>query len=544
MSYLNSSVPEPSIIPKPIDIPTLDEQDQEYLKNNNYLKNESSFKYTGLPGLNNPGPNLQYRLKMAFKSGLSEEVDWAVDTCLQASVQQPGLLNLRANPWLIDELAANFSSSIFDPSETSNHNIERTLNVVVVLRNISQDTDNSSVVALNPRVKEILLLILENKIQLQVSMLDDLFEASKELLRYSVDLIETISSYISPAPKDDPMFLSLISILLKSTDRSLVITTLRSLSRLMVRSNLTKPFGADDITDEVLDTVSSYLMLTSTTAVRDSFNDDLILASVDFLYQYCLPGGIRVLNLLKNEKRALLIKSILPRLLTYGLDFQTEFTNELPMLKLNKRVRPPAPAHPPQLTADLYSAIDQLSEPARATVWMRCCYYAVEDGEVTQISLWRSYEKQFGDSSSKRLLPAVDFIKNVSNAFPSSSAVVIKLDNDQRKFIIKGIKPREYPVRVRVGEMEALRQPLPRESDKLANDNLEASQESITLFNYSSNVNISLTEINTSAALLLNCLTESETGGKLLEGSKELLLEKVLQVPSLLEHIQPSLMSL
>ena len=150
------------------------------------------------------------------------------------------------------------------------------------------------------------------------------------------------------------------------------------------------------------------------------------------------------------------------------------------------------PSSLPQLTEDLYSLIVRFPEPLRATTWLRCCYepYAhnnlistagtdattdVIPGEVTQISLWKAYENQFqeiwdpsnGESNPdlKPLLPAVDFIKNVSHAFPNSEAMVVNLDSvegeaPKKKFIIKGIQPRQFAVNIDIGNYDALK-PIP-----------------------------------------------------------------------------------
>ncbi|KAK7679303.1 hypothetical protein QCA50_017690 [Cerrena zonata] len=128
----------------------------------------------------------------------------------------------------------------------------------------------------------------------------------------------------------------------------------------------------------------------------------------------------------------------------------------------------------------------RLPEPLRATTWLRCCYEPyyppseaasninetseVAPGEVTQISLWKAYETQFEEiwkNDSKldhaSLLAAVEFIKNVTSAFPESETMVVNIPSAdpskpaKKKFVIKGIQPRQFPVSIEIGNYEALR---------------------------------------------------------------------------------------
>ncbi|CDK30008.1 unnamed protein product [Kuraishia capsulata CBS 1993] len=527
--------------PQPIDPPTVQEQEAQFIANNRYLKNEPMISYVGIPGLNHRGPDIQERLRLAFASGLPTEVKWALSTCLQLSNSTPYAVMLRSNPWLLEELLKHLNCSVFSESkgEPLNDDIGLSLDAAIVLRNMSQDTENASILSMSFTLREILVNILNNKCLINEPVITDLFEVSKEILRYAVDIVESISSYLAPAQKDDYMFLSLMKILITTKDRSLIVSILRSLSRLMVRSNLSQPYAADNISQLLLDQVSSYMLLPASAG-----NDELILASVDFLYQYCLPGDIRVPNLLKSFKRSMVLKAVLPRLLTHGLEFSTEFSNGVQALKLVKRLKPPVPTSPPPLTDSLLAEIDALKEPDRATAWMRCCYQAASESEVTQISLWRSYEAQFHEDA-KRRLPAVDFIKNVSNAFPNSSAMVINLDDGGRKFIIKGIQPRHWSVNVSMGRFEALsRQPLITSVSEDGKVTGSAMQEAINVYNYAQNSTVALREINTSSCLLLNCLVGTKLGHELFRGTLDDLLGKVMQVPALVPHIYDTLNAL
>jgi len=133
-----------------------------------------------------------------------------------------------------------------------------------------------------------------------------------------------------------------------------------------------------------------------------------------------------------------------------------------------------APLAAPELTKDLYRIMLQFPEPARATTWLHCCYEPTtsEEVEVTQISIWKSYETQFQEiwkvdgrdrnPNLHPLLPAVDFIKNVTKAFPNAEAKVLTVQTEgeeqpRKKFIIQGIQPRQFPVSIETGNYEALK---------------------------------------------------------------------------------------
>lgn len=79
---------------------------------------------------------------------------------------------------------------------------------------------------------------------------------------------------------------------------------------------------------------------------------------------------------------------------------------------------------------------------------MRCCFEEDPNSDITQIALWQAYQARFNDYvlSGRNLLPAAEFIKNVSIAFSVASAMVLALPTGGQKFIIKGIRARETPM--------------------------------------------------------------------------------------------------
>lgn len=416
-----------------------------------------------LPRESSQGVDDLTRMRMAMVSGLPEEVHWALKKYLAYSNKAPYLISLKSNSELLplfihfiekmeptlSKLDAPLSVDVDLPP------LQRGLTSILILRNLAQDSESTQVLATNNSVKEFLLRALELFISINTAAFT-LYSSNasffNELMHYVIDLMEAISSYIAPAKKDDPYFQNLVSILNYTKDRYMVISILRSLSRLLVRSKADEESAADNLHDNTLNQIVSYLLV--------NCDSELIMASLDFLYQYILPGNERIATLLGNSWRYSILATVLPMLLTYNVklpDYQALDNTEI---RLARRVKPPAPSEPPKLSQEQFKQILELNEPMRSTAWLRCCFEPMDDAEVTQISLWRGYESEFSQAvkdSGRKLLPAVEFIKNVSNAFNKASAMVItEQSTGKKRFVIKGIQPRFKPVDIADGERDAL----------------------------------------------------------------------------------------
>ncbi|VEU22781.1 DEKNAAC103837 [Brettanomyces naardenensis] len=533
--------PTPELRVFPLDPLTTDAQESRFIENNRYLKNEHQFNYYNVPGANFPGPSERERFLFSFESGLSDEVSYCLNSLIGISLTNPKMLNLKLDySFLVDYLTVYFDCTVFNPS-AENDDLDKSLDSALILRNLAQDIDNSQVISLNQKIRDTVLLILQNPIALHDQFSNDHYEQCKELLRYTMDIVEAISSYLAPAAADDSLFIALIELLRVVEDRSAITTILRSMSRLMYNS---KKAGdcPDIIEDDVLDRAVSYLVL----SVNDENNsDELILTSLDFLYQFVQHN--RVDRLLSSYTRASILQSFLPKLLIYKLDYKTEFTQPLPLLELVRRVRDPVPEKPPALSDSLIEGLNALPEPERATTWLRCSFEADPDGQVTQIALWRSYEAQFAqfiNSRGLKLLPAVDFIKNVQHGFPNSAAMVISLEDDTKKFIIKGIQPRTKPVDIGQGKLEVLNAGSSVSTSKRYASTDESIQQPYELFQYSFNDYLTLNEINTSTSILLRQIVLSPKGVELFRGKRDDLVDRLMRVPNLLPYVYDTMMKL
>lgn len=454
---------------------------------------KTSFNYFGLPGvgkISNINRDILLRIKFSLQSGIHDEVQWALNKLVYISNKSSQLLNLHTNSnnqiiqniifveliqKIIDSNVGNMSlflSNRFQINSSSNFVINHILDSLLIIRNLCQDSENAYIFSSNEMLKLNLLTILlyASEDNLQSYLYDNMYDCFIKIYQFVIDITEAITSYLSPSLiGEDQFFPLLISNFdnLFTNDRSIKISIMRSLARLMVKSkDVPNTYSTDLINDHFLTKVTNYLFA--------STDPELILTSLDFLYQFILPSksnsSSRINILLSNLERANSLKAILPKLLTFNTKF-SKYPN-LPLdsslqLKIRVHQNPfevsKVPTQAPKLPANYLAQLNSLKEPLRATHWMRTCFQVDIDHNVTQISLWKSYDAQFSSSSNK-MLPAVDFIKNVTNAFPKSSAMVINEEikdgegnvTKSRKFIIKGIKPRHVAISIEEGTKHLL----------------------------------------------------------------------------------------
>lgn len=366
-----------------------------------------------------------------------------------------------------------------------------------------------------------------------------------EAFGYLLDLVETLSCYFIDNPKGDGLFAEMARILALLRDKLVVVAAVRTLAHLLIRRLHTVPEPEADaaaVGAAAADAAGADLGAAPAPAVRLNcidllqaatlhqittyllLNDaELNLAALEFLWAYLTSEAVLPQCTVEQSQRArlerlcrasdglrILVKQ-LPQLVLKQLALNDPAVAaqvlNLPLQiaqqqHLSKRgLHTLVPTVVPELSEQLYDIIVKFPEPLRASTWLRCCYepvYAaaaatatgakspVVPGEVTQILLWKAYEKQFervwqpqgDDLGLPKLLPAVDFIKNVSAAFPHSQAMVVNTDAagaPKRKFIIKGIQPRQFVVNIDVGNYDALKQKPTRQALELEQSATNAS---------------------------------------------------------------------
>ncbi|KAJ3092064.1 Chromatin structure-remodeling complex protein rsc9 [Quaeritorhiza haematococci] len=265
----------------------------------------------------------QSRLLLALESGLKNEVDWAFNKLIKLSHKLPTNYNIGANvPGLLESIVSfaepffnrlNLNTSARDfettpvdsdienvpvsvngsmvrfeqennkkpvslPSMTeismfnskdSAELLERVLQVMHILRNLSFMEQNAVHLARSPTI----LTMLAKAIALPTHT------AYVEIKQHSVDIFENLCPIIQLRSKNDFFVAALSQMILHSNDRYLILTSVRTLTRLaMVEGN--EPFLID--VDKLLVKRMLQLLL-----LKD---DELVSAVLDWFYQYSSLG--------------------------------------------------------------------------------------------------------------------------------------------------------------------------------------------------------------------------------------------------------------
>lgn len=105
---------------------------------------------------------------------------------------------------------------------------------------------------------------------------------------------------------------------------------------------------------------------------------------------------------------------------------------------------------PPESLRQLWD----VREPGRANRWLSEVLEKDDDGGVTQIAIWKSYESAFKPNRDVPVLEATILIHNASKIFENASAQII--EGPEKKFIIKGVKPRSMPKKVEESPVQEL----------------------------------------------------------------------------------------
>ncbi|KAJ9273319.1 transcriptional regulator family: ARID/BRIGHT [Paecilomyces variotii] len=251
-----------------------------------------------------------------------------------------------------------------------------------------------------------------------------------EIKNDALDIAEEVTMYMRTDPQD-PLWISLLECL-KSNDRAHIVRALWSLTHFS--TELEAPDSNTAIRGGVpKDILQQLYYLTLVPSDKD-----MISGALDFFYQYTLIP--------ENMDTMLEVFSLptvfVPKMIDL-LHHEGRLGKRETVLQEEKVEAPPTeiPRVPPELFKDLM----ELSEPERSSRWLRCCFVEDPECEITQIALWQAYQSRFADSRlpGGGVLPAAEFIKNVSTTFTNAQAQVINGPGTATKFIIKGIRPLE-----------------------------------------------------------------------------------------------------
>jgi chromatin structure-remodeling complex subunit RSC9 len=305
-----------------------------------------------------PGPNVQQRIAMALRSGLREEIDWALHELVRMSYELGDDIRLEGvnglADCLLDKISSLFShipNSIpgkkrpayinFQPKE-----YDKVLEAMLILRNAALQEENAIYLALRvPRTK----VTVEKILGLPWQEYPELME----LRYYGLDVAESIIPFITVAGEDDALYIAMKQLLM-SPERSSLILGLKALARMAVNDENNSLL--QDIPLDASLRVQQLLLLED--------DEELVNAALDFLYQYTTYKSNVQTLVAKSGGMNKLVDSLV-RLMGYGGKEQRVTINVLrrmiPLEKLN--------AEPPALSQEILSGLLKLNEPERCIQW-------------------------------------------------------------------------------------------------------------------------------------------------------------------------------
>ena len=482
--------------------------DVSHIPANGYLSSGSDLHGAGHMGV---GP--LDRIIMSLNSGIESEIEYALGALTYYSCNEPKLLNFSVYPLMGNELIKYF----FKPFQLILDGKEQLLRPPVMslavesllsLRNAVQDLHNqqwlSQIKSFRKNATAALGFLVKwfytpQNHSYHLSQFHDLF---KEALMHLLDILDPLTCFYIDNAKNDPLFAHLLTVLLQTHDKYIFTVSVKCVHHMLFLSgpSSAKEADAEIDTNNCIDAIQPDHLLVIVRALLIG-DEELTYTVLLFLKQYLgstalhpqyssstASSQLHRLRKLVQAGPALrnlhILMKQLPQLIVANLPLvdASKLQQDFPTWLLKRSANSGVPNTTVRLPQKFYDIIITFPEPLRATTWLRCCYEPyvgntsgnetkdLAAGEVTQISLWKAYENQFEaiwkdrlNAKWPNLLPAVDFIKNVSSAFPNSEAMVVNIPSQdpaqpaRKKFIIKGIQPRRFPVNIDVGNFEALR---------------------------------------------------------------------------------------
>ena len=372
-------------------------------------------------------------------------------------------------------------------SETSRRQLEAAL----ALRNLALEGGQRCLDAIRPIVHQIYQVLTEclesdhQAVELILYMLDlaEVYASSFKLLLAS----DTLQSRLQQSSQQQVY--PLLAKLAQSNDRALVIGAYTLLGALAMNEQSEPvfalrhqpplfPHSALHLFQPSLDPTE---LLVKRALLLLPLNDsDLLLPILEFLYQHTLIPSNASFILLRQDFRDIL------RL--FASRIKEGATEETIEYEIHDRSNPasagirklrgkmlrealvatyPTLAAQAQLnrskTSEPFDAklddiaiqrILYLPEPQRVKEWMHAVFEFSTTGEITQVALWKAYQKQFDRFEAQMksgqipgMLNASDVIKTSSEAFPEAQPRVVEDPSNThgRRFVISGIRMRQRP---------------------------------------------------------------------------------------------------
>ncbi|KAB8206759.1 hypothetical protein P875_00011169 [Aspergillus parasiticus SU-1] len=302
-----------------------------------------------------------------------------------------------------------------------NHRLRNVKEATLVLRNMVLLKENAFYISRYAKglLRDFLVILINLPNQPRLN----------EIKNDALDIAEEVTKFMR-TDHEDPLWISLLGCL-ESPDRAHVIRALWALTHFSTELDDQEANRAmERVPKDTLQQLYFHTLLDQ--------DRDILSGALDFWYQYTLSRE-NIENLIDIFNLPIVFAPRMIALLTHDARPSKKET----VLQEEKVAPPPSeiPRVPPELLKDLM----ELSEPERSSRWLRCCFVEDADCEITQIALWQAYQSRFADPRvpGGGVLPAAEFIKNVSTTFTNAQAQVINGPGATTRFIIKGIRPLE-----------------------------------------------------------------------------------------------------
>ncbi|RAK97722.1 putative chromatin remodeling complex subunit (Rsc9) [Aspergillus ibericus CBS 121593] len=302
-----------------------------------------------------------------------------------------------------------------------NHRLRNVKEATLVLRNMVLLRENAFYVSryAHGLLRDFLVILINLPNQPRLN----------EIRNDALDIAEEVTKFMRTDP-EDPLWLSLLHCL-ESSDRAHVVRALWALTHFSTEIDEPEANRAlERMPKQTLQQMYFHTLL--------DLDKDVLSGALDFWYQYTLSR--------ENIETMLDIfdfpSVFVPRMIAL-LTHEARPSKKETVLQ-EEKVAPP-PSEIPRVPAELLKDLMELQEPERSSRWLRCCFVEDAECEITQIALWQAYQSRFADPRvpGGGVLPAAEFIKNVSTTFTNAQAQVINGPGAATRFIIKGIRPLE-----------------------------------------------------------------------------------------------------
>ena len=304
-------------------------------------------------------------------------------------------------------------------SEEFGRKLTKILEAGLTIRNLSLLEDNAVYLSEMPQLRDFLSIALNLPSSPVIT----------ELKHYALDISEQVTKYWRMG-ESDPLYRSLLNQVSNGQDRGAILTALRAVSRISM--NLDDTNLLKGVPVSVIERIYEWTLLD---------DEDFVSTCLDFLYQFtAVPENVGFLLSNSDELSLPSFLGQLTRLLQYQA--QTEYLKS----KATDPIVAASATEIPNVPQDLMDQFLKYEEPDRSNHWLKAVFEEDAESDITQIALWQAYQARFTDytSPATQLLPAAEFIKNVSTIFAGANAQVVNGVN--HKFIIKGIRPRHAPM--------------------------------------------------------------------------------------------------